>query len=136
MIWDVARRGVLTLLLVAGAEAGETLSVRLVKADQTGKPSDPGLADVLPALTQSLAFRTYAVVASTTVPIPVSPQELRLGPYRVGCSGPPDNLSIQIRQDHTPLLYTTISLKPGKPVIVGGFPVADGRMIFVFLLSR
>ncbi|MCX7590938.1 MAG: hypothetical protein N2255_04850 [Kiritimatiellae bacterium] len=137
----MSRRSVVAVFFLTGLLAGsslraDTLSVRLVKASDTAERVDSRLDDILPALTHSLVFKAYTLVATATLELPAAGQEVKLGFYRIRCTGPAENLSIQIRHDDTPLLYTTVSLKEGKPVVLGGFPAADGRMIIVFVLQR
>ena len=125
-----------TGLLFGNGVRAETLWIRLVKASNAAEETDSRLADVLPALAKSLVFKSYSLVAATTIELPASGREVRLGVYSITCQGPARNLSIQIRHEDTPLLYTTVSLQEGKPVLLGGFPATDGRMILVFVLQR
>lgn len=126
----------MTGLFLGNGVRAETLWIRLVKASNVTEETDSRLTDILPVLAKNLVFKSYSLVAATTIDLPASGREVRLGVYSITCQGPTGNLSIQIRHDDTPLLYTTVSLREGKPVVLGGFPAADGRMILVFVLQR
>ncbi|MBM4148514.1 MAG: hypothetical protein FJ224_05675 [Lentisphaerae bacterium] len=123
------------LLLVAGAvAAGESLTVRLVRARQ-GKSDgpSPGLEDVAPALERNLAYGNFRVVASATLPLPADGSQRRIGAYDVVCSGPQDDLAIEVTAGGRPVIRTRVVLRDGKPLIVGGLGSAEGgRMMFVF----
>lgn len=116
--------------------AGEILSIRLVKADNSGGGQAGGLDDVIEVLRNSLVFKTYSLMASTTVAFPVKSGVLRLGDYLIDCSGGQADLTIRVRSGRRELLKTAVSLGDNKPLILGGFPCQGGKHILVFLTQR
>ena len=114
--------------------AGGTVSIRLIKASNDGSNTDSRLSDVIPVLKRSLVFKKYSLIASSSLKIPASGQAKQVGGYTVTCKGSQRSLGIQVKKNGTSLLNTTASLSRGKPLIIGGFPSQNGRMILVFLL--
>jgi len=118
------------LLGAVMAQAGNALLIRLVRA--TGTPNvDPAVQDVVQAMSGSFAFKGFSLKAQTTIPLPAA-QDAQLGEYTVGCKGAQDRLSIRVIRGKRPLLETVVSLVDGKPLVVGGFPAADGHHLLVF----
>lgn len=118
--------------LAATAVAGNTLSIRLVEA-RTGKPHQgPGLADVAGTL-KSMRYNQFTLVGSRTVRLPAPATANRLGDYTVVCSGRQDGLQIVMRKGRHSLLTTTVRLRDGKPVVIGGFPAGNAKHLLVFL---
>lgn len=133
------RRTVATIavLLVSisalSATAGGTLSVRLVKAANEGADNPSGLQDVIEVLKRSLPYTKYSLVAGTNLSLPADGAERRLGRYSVSCSGGQGALSINVRHGGRELLNTSVSLRDNKPLILGGFPDAGGKLVLVFV---
>ncbi len=125
-----------TSLLGTGALAADTVSVRLVRASNSDTTIDHSLQDVAPALQKSLVFKSYRQVAVQKLTLPAQGQSASLGVYRITATGSRDKLLIGIHQGRKALVNTSVSLKRGKPVILGGFPDKSGaKMIFVFVLK-
>ncbi len=119
------------LLGAASAQAGNALLIRLVRASNTPNV-DPAVQDVVQAMSGSFAFKGFSLKAQTTVPLPAS-GESHLGEYTVGCTGRQNQLSIRVTRGKRQMLDTVVSLVDGKPLVVGGFPAADGHHLLVFL---
>lgn len=114
--------------------AGGTVSIRLVEASNDGSEKDSRLSDVMPVLKRSLVFKKYSLIASSSLKIPASGEAKSVGGYTITCKGSQRSLGIQVKKGRTSLLNTTASLSRGKPLVLGGFPSKNGRMILVFLL--
>ena len=121
-------------LLIATASAGSNMSLRLVEASNSGRGSPAGLNDVSGIIRDSLGLDSCAFLASAWVRLPADNQARSLGGYEVLCSGPQHSLTITVRQGGRRLLKTNVALQDGKPLILGGFPSAGGKHIFVFLV--
>ena len=119
-------------LLSASAMAGN-LSVRLVKASNTPGGSSAGLGDVLPVLKKSLVYSHYALAGSTSLSLPAKQTSRQLGAYSVTCDGEQGNLAISVRHGRKQLLNTRVSLSSRRPLILGGFPAGDGKLVLVFV---
>jgi hypothetical protein len=124
----------LSCCAVLGAEP--VLSVRLVKASSTGDGVDQSIQDVAGLLRENLVFKSYTLVAAQRVGLPAHAAAVVMGGYSVLCDGTANRLQIMIRQGNRPLVNTTVSFKSGKPIILGGFPARDGRLIFVFVAGE
>lgn len=125
-------------VLLAGAAvtgwAGQTLSVRLVEASRATVASSPGLEDVGEILARNLPFASFALQGTQTLALPVANQTVGLGNFWVKCAGPAEELQVAVLTRHgKPLISTVLRLQEGVPVIVGGFPSANGKLIFVFV---
>ena len=120
-------------LVAAGAMAGDTLSIRLVRADnQAGV--DPSVQDVVQAMSKDFAFKGFHLEAQTTLTLPAA-KPVTLGTYQVECTGTTKALRVKVSRDNKPVLNATVTLVAGKPVLLGGLPVAgsDARQIVVLL---
>ena len=114
------------------AIAGGTLSIRLVEA-RTGKPHQgPGLADVAATL-KSMRYNQFTLIGQARTSLPATGTASRLGSYTVVCSGKQDSLQILVRSGKRKLLSTTVRLRDGKPVVIGGFPARGAKHVLVFL---
>ena len=123
------------LALASPCLAGGSLSVRLVEASDAGTGVDAGLGDVAAALQNSmgLVFKGFSLVGTARMGLPADGTDRQLGPYQVRCSGPQSGLAIELRQGRKELLRTSVNLRDGNPLIVGGFQTRKGKMILVFL---
>lgn len=124
---------VLLCVCMAVEALGGVLSIRLAHVTEDGPGRGEGLEDVSELLSRSLVYKGHRLVAQTTVPLPVHGVQRQLGKYEVHCAGSLESLAISIRRGSSKLLNTTVHLKPGRPLILGGFPAEDGRMVFVFV---
>ncbi len=122
------------LLLAAAApcEAGRSLSIRLVHASNKQKGNNAGLQDVIQVL-RTLRYNHYRLVASASLGLPPGNGAASLGGYTVRCSGPQKSLKITVSRGRRQLVNTTVSLRDGKPIILGGLPSQEGKLILVFV---
>ena len=120
------------LAVALTANAGDQLSVRLVRASNDLDGVGAGLGDVAATLQKSLVFKGYAKVAQASTGLPAA-ASLTLGDYTVKLKGPQSGMDIEVRQGKRQLLKTNARLGDGKPLILGGFPAASDKMILVFL---
>jgi hypothetical protein len=126
-----AALGLAVALGISSASGAATLSVRLVEATNDGSGIDGRLRDVAAAF-GDLSFNSYRLVDAADFPIPA--RETRaMGGYEVACAGELGGLMITVRLRGQELLNTSVSLRPKKPLVVGGFPSRKGRMILVFV---
>lgn len=120
-------------LVTSGAMAGDTVSIRLVRADNQGGV-DPAVQDVVQAMSKDFAFKGFHLEAQTTLKLPAA-KPVTLGTYQVECTGTTKELRVKVSRDSKPVLNATVTLVAGKPVLLGGLPVAgsDARQIVVLL---
>ena len=124
---------ILLIASTAAAWAGNTLSMRLVEASNGDGGMDSSLNDVASALRGQLAFKSYRRVASGSVPLPANKNKASLSGYTITCSGPQNALAIKISKGRSNLVNTTVNLRDGRPLLLGGFPSKNGKMIVVFI---
>jgi len=129
-------RMALAALLVGGLAmtglAGSALSIRLVEASQKGGASSPGLEDVVDILSRNLPYATFTLQAQQSVALPAA-QSVAMGGFTLSCSGPQHALQLSVKRGNRVLISTILRLADGTPVIVGGFPSANGKQIFVLV---
>mgnify|MGYP006293340745 CR=1 FL=1 len=122
----------------AGAQT-PALRVRFIAASPTGQL--PGrqkqFKDILPLL-KNLRFRSFRAVNDTYTDLKRGAHsDLRYG-YRVELTSVRGNaVSVRVRRNRKALLSTRLTLRPGKPVLLGGFPHEDDeKLIIVMTLER
>jgi hypothetical protein len=120
-------------VVAAPALAGSSLSIRLVRASNSAQGNGAGLEDVISVLKKSLVYSSYTLAGSASTALPARNSSRRLGPYTVTCNGPQGALAISVRHGRRELLKTSVSLRDGKPLILGGFPDAGGKLVLVFI---
>jgi len=121
----------LVCLACGSVFAGDSLSIRLVHA--TANQSDAGgLQDVVSVLKRSLPYDYFRLVSSTSMPLPADTSR-SLDGYTVKCKGAQNALRITVTKGNRSLVNTSVSLRDGKPVILGGLPASEGKLILVFV---
>jgi hypothetical protein len=123
---------IVALFVATTVLAGSSLSMRLVEASNTGGGVASSLEDVAGALRGQLPFNTYQQLAAGSTALPASGSTSQLGDYQITCSGPQNALAIKVARGRRTLINTTVNLRDGKPVLLGGFPSAGGKLIIVF----
>lgn len=124
LFWTAALTGI----------AGDKLGLRLVEATNDNSGVAPQLADVAQLLQRNMPFTGYRLVDTKTLPLPAKGAvEMKLG-FSVSCAGTPDSLAVTVMHKRDVLLRTTAALENGKPLILGGFPSAAGRIILILLV--
>lgn len=125
---------VIPAFLPARAEA-ETLSIRLVRAGQGGEV-DPALQDVAALMRGNLAFSSFKLLDSASVPLPAA-GPVRMGKnFKVNLSGPAGNLSITVTQGGSTVIKTQAVLRGSSPLVLGGIPSREGTLLFVLKLAK
>lgn len=133
---QVKRRRAAAILAAAGlavsVQAGDTLKIRLVRADNTGGV-DESVKDVVQAMSRNFTFKAYHLQDQATLKLPAAGQ-VKLGGCTVACNGPQAKLQVNVTRNGEAVIDTATSLVDGKPLIVGGLPSAGGgKLILVFL---
>lgn len=124
---------VVLLLAAAGnGRSADALSIRLVEASRESAPPVAALADVADILSRNLPFASYSLQGSQSLALPAR-QTVSLGGFTLTCTGPAEELQLAVRRGNRTLISTLLRLQRGTPVIVGGFPSARGRQIFVIV---
>jgi hypothetical protein len=120
----------LTALPVFAAEA---LTIRLVRASNGDGGMSEGLGDLQGILSGNLPFNRFQLIDSQTVLLPASSTVQLAGGFAVRCNGRQTALSVAVSRQGRQALSTTISLERGKPLILGGFPDGDGKLLVVLV---
>lgn len=113
---------------------GTALSVRLVEASPKTSNSSGGLEDVVGILARNLPYTSFTLQGEQTLTLPTR-QTVQIGGFTVTCTGTQQELQLAIQRGGRVLISTILRLQDSTPVIVGGFPSANGKQIFV-LVSR
>ncbi len=121
------------IFMTAGAVFGGSLSMRLVEVSNAGRGVDSSLKDVASALQGQLSFNSYRLVSSGSTALPAGNTKTSLSGYSVACDGPQNALTITILHGRKKLVSTTVNLRNGHPVLLGGFPSSGGKLIIVFV---
>ncbi len=126
---------VLTVWLwVAGTSvAGDTIFVRLVAANNAPGAPPAALADVMGDLTKRSQYSNFQLVDSKKVKLPAAARVKLKGGYALELSGPKEKLKLGVFHGKRRIMQMTVSLKEGRPLILGEFPAQDGKMVFVLL---
>ncbi len=127
----------LVTAITASAHGAEALRIRMIRASNEPTETPAVLADVVAMMKNTLAFKTYALDAETHFVLPAKGELKKLRIYEVTCSGPASQLSVKIVRKGQSILSTVATVRPGQPVILGGFPAREGGMrMFVLTVSR
>jgi len=111
---------------------GGTLSIRLLEADSSERPSSDSLDDVLPMLKRTLRFSSYRLLrmdridrrngASATLG-----QGLTVVLSRVEAQ----SMTVEVSKHGRRVVETRVVLVSGKPVIIGGIPGEKATMLIL-----
>lgn len=117
------------------AGGGDTLSIRLVEATQEGQGIGRGLEDVAQLLQENLPFKSFQLQADKSVELPANSAVELSGGYTARCSGDAGSLKVSVVRKGKPgRVDSTVALRRGKPVILGGLPAEGGKMIVILVL--
>lgn len=113
----------------------ETLHIRMIRGSHEEGTTAPALADIAAMMQNTLAFKTYALDAETRIPLPAdgTPRSLRV--YAVTCTGSAERLKIGITRLGKRILSTVATVRPGHPVVLGGFRARKGGGMRMFVLT-
>ncbi len=136
----LAARHVLVLTAVLGAfstaSGADTLRIRMIRAGFEEGLTAHALLDVMAMMKNTLAFKTYTLDAEARLPLPADGAVARLRVYEVTCKGNADRLSVHIVRRGKRILSTEATIRPGHPVILGGFPArSKGMRMFVLTVE-
>jgi hypothetical protein len=124
----------LGLILTAGVSlGGSTLSVRQVEASHAGQGMDTGLGDVSQLLRDNLPFKSFQLLASRSMSLPADGVASLSRGMVVRCSGDQRNMKVTIESGGRKVMQSTVELRDGIPLIMGGFPSGKGKMILILL---
>lgn len=132
------RRPLLLACLLLGilqAVQAETLHIRMIRGSHEEGTTAPALADIAAMMQNTLAFKTYALDAETRIQLPAdgAPRSLRV--YSVTCTGSAERLKIGITRLGKRILSTVATVRPGHPVVLGGFRARKGGGMRMFVLT-
>ena len=115
--------------------AGDRVSIRLVEASNNGSNISSKLQDVHSILQSQIAYKNYNLVGSTSCQLPAD-QTLKMAyGFKLKCSGKQQNFTLSVKQKKVELLKTTLNLKDGKPVVLGGFPHGKSKLLLILLVK-
>jgi len=121
------------MLTAGGSFAGSILSVRLVEASHAGQGMGTGLGDVANLLQNNLPYTTFQLLSSRSMSLPASSMaSLSLG-IVARCSGGQENMNVILERGGKKIMQTTVELRDGIPLIIGGISTGQGKMIVVLL---
>jgi hypothetical protein len=124
------------LMLSAGiALAGPMLSIRLVEASNAGQGMGSGLNDVAQLLKENLPFTSFRLLANQSMPLPANGSVSLAQGILARCSGDQRNLSVVIERGRRPQIQSTVELRKDIPLILGGLPSENGKMIVILLMK-
>lgn len=125
---------VVCLLLGAGvSRAGSVLSIRLVEASQKGQGMGTGLGDVSRLLQENLPFKSFQLLASRSMALPAGGVASLSGGMVARCSGEQGSMTVVIENGGRKVMQSTVELRDGSPLILGGFPSGKGKLIIILL---
>ena len=123
----------LSPLLQGKSVAGDVVTLRLVEASNSGVGIPSELKDVGSILAAQLPFDSYRLVDRAKCNLPANQMISMARGYTVQCAGIQDNLTITVRERKSEILQTTVALKDGKPLMLGGFPSNKGKLLIILL---
>ena len=129
------------LFLLVGVAAAQTapatLSARLVTASKDAGTTDARLNDVLALLQSTLSFKSFRLEGEATVELREGATASLAKGYRLDLSQVQDNkATVRVSQNQRDLTQTTLTLRQGSPVIVGGYAdPAGGKTIIILKLK-
>lgn len=124
----------LTATLPASAQAGGTLAVRLVEAHNDRDGAADGLGDVAGVLRKNLQYRGFDLLGSGSIGLPADGQVGLPRGFRLECHGPQQALKVTVIRGGETLIDTTLNLRSGSPVVLGGFQSDRGRILLVLIV--
>ncbi len=100
------------------------------------KPS-PALAKVLPALRGSLRYRRYRLLETHWITLRNdSTLPLYAGRFRMQTRIlPGGSVQLTVKQGKQTLITAGLRFKPGKPIVLGGFPASGNQKLLLILVA-
>ena len=125
--------GTLCLPGLTPAFAGNAISVRLVEAHNESEEVAGGLGDVIGTLRKNLQYKGFALLGSKSMALPAD-GTVGLGRgFKVRCKGEQSGLHVTVLKGKEAVLETTLNLRDGSPVVLGGFQSKRGRVLLVLV---
>ena len=124
---------VLCALLFAATSYAGSLNIRVIQASNNGQGISGDIADIQPLLKSNLPFSRFDLLGAQTTALPASGQVQLAGGFTLKCSGPQNNLSVELSRNGRALLSTVLALQAGKPVILGGVPSGENKLLVVLV---
>lgn len=125
----------LLLCISASPAAAGSLSIRLVEAHNESTAVASGLRDVAGTLRQSLPYKGFDLLGSSSMGLPAKGTASLGSGFSVRCTGPQNSMSAVIMRNGKQVLSTSLNLRSNTPVILGGFSSKRGRLL-VLLVAR
>lgn len=127
----------LMVLLAAGltvsAHGATRVDVRLVRAYH-GWGVSRELRDVADLLRGNLPYTAFEMLSRASVPIPNRGQNANLSHgLSIHVSGNHERLSVLVQRQRATLLRAVVGLRPNVPIILGGFPDKEDRLLIVLV---
>ncbi len=124
----------LVLIFTAGnGIAGSTLSVRLVEASHAGQGMGVGLGDVANLLQNNLPYKTFQLLASRSMPLPAKGVASLSSGIVARCEGTQESLNVVLERGGKKIMQTSVELRDGTPLIIGGLSSGQGKLIVILL---
>jgi hypothetical protein len=127
------------LLLLApltGASAEDSLWIRMIEASNDGQEISPAVRDLVPLLRDNLPFKQYKLLDQNTTRLPASGEVKLAEGFKLRLFGVADNLQVTLEKDGKVMIQTVLSLRKGRPVILGGFPRGAGGKLLLVLIVK
>jgi hypothetical protein len=122
------------MMFAAPVFAGPTLTIRLVDASNSGKGAGGGLGDVAQLLKDNLPFNSFRLLANQSMPLPADGTVSLAAGIQARCSGDQRNLRVVIERGRKAQIQSTVELRNGVPLILGGLPSDTGKLIVILLV--
>ncbi|MEI6562785.1 MAG: hypothetical protein WCO42_00600 [bacterium] len=121
------------IMTAAISNAGSVLSVRLVEASHAGQGMGTGLGDVSRLLLDNLPFKSFQMLASRSMSLPADGVASLSEGIVARCTGSQETLKVVIERGGKAVMQTTVALRDGTPLIIGGISTGRGKMIVILL---
>ena len=121
-------------LVFADGEAGadeDRVIIRQVVANNDGKGVGKGLADVSKLLSKNLPFTNFKLLSRRSLTLPQAGKVVLKDGYACMLNGTVKDLSVTVLHGRKKLHVVTVELKRNKPLILAGFPHANGKVILI-----
>lgn len=120
-------------VLAAPARGQGTLHIRLIAASNNGQGISGALSDVQGLLQSNLPFQRFDLLDQARVALPADRTVSMARGIRVHCVGHTGQLHVRVSREGHEVVNTTLRLREFRPVILGGFPHQQGRLLLVLV---